>query len=103
MSRKINIHLAVVLVLSTVIFSPQSLHAQTPEKVALCIACHGTDGYSSIPGYPHLAGQWAVYTAKALRDYRDKKRPNVIMQGIAQQLSDDDIEQLADYYEFIND
>ena len=95
--------LATLLLTTGLLYAPIVVANTVPTKVALCIACHGTDGYSTIPGYPHLAGQWAVYTAKALRDYRNKKRPNVVMQGIAATLTDEDIEQLAAYYETIED
>ena len=47
------------------------------------------------PDYPKLAGQYPDYLAKALRDYKSGQRKNPIMAGMAQGLTDKDIENLA--------
>jgi cytochrome c553 len=66
---------------------------------AQCAACHGSDGKTPIdPAYPKLAGQYADYLAKSLRDYQDGGRKNAIMAGIAKPLSKQDIANLAAYY-----
>ena len=67
-------------------------------KSVTCQACHGVDGKSIAPEYPNLAGQYASYMEKALRDYRDGRRTNVIMAPMAAGLSDQDIEDLAAWY-----
>ena len=43
------------------------------------------------PTYPKLAGQYADYLEKALRDYQTGARKNAIMAGIAKPLSRADI------------
>ena len=48
--------------------------------------------------YPNIAGQHADYIAQALNDYRLGKRKNPIMQPFAQQLTQDDIQALAEYF-----
>jgi len=63
-----------------------------------CQACHGVDGKAITPEYPNLGGQYASYLVKALRDYRDGRRTNVIMAPMAANLTDQDIEDLAAYY-----
>ena len=69
------------------------------QKAAACAACHGTDGDKTLDGtYPRLAGQYPDYLAKALRDYRDGKRQNAVMQGQAAALKDQDIEDIAAYF-----
>ena len=75
-----------------------SLNAAGREKLQLCEACHGADGVGLEPDYPRLAGQHASYLRRALQDYRDGKRQNVIMAGFAGTLSDRDIEDLASWY-----
>lgn len=70
----------------------------TPEKVMICAACHGADGKSLQPAYPHLAGQYSNYLERALREYRDGTRKNAIMGAQAKGLSDQDIRQLAEYF-----
>ena len=64
----------------------------------VCQACHGTDGNSTDPQYPRLAGQHADYLAKALEDYKSGARKNPIMLGFATTLSDQEREDLAAYY-----
>jgi cytochrome c553 len=39
------------------------------EKSQLCQGCHGEDGNSTDPIIPKLAGQYANYIAKQLRNY----------------------------------
>jgi cytochrome c553 len=50
------------------------------------------------PQYPSLAGQYADYLERALKDYRDGGRKNPIMGGFVADLSDADIKALATYY-----
>lgn len=68
------------------------------EKSTPCQACHGLDGRGIDPSYPHLAGQYASYLEKALRDYRDGTRQSPLMSGFAANLSDADIADLAAWY-----
>ncbi len=68
-------------------------------KAAPCQACHGPTGNESVdPTYPRLAGQYADYLAKSLRDYKTGARKNAIMAGFATTLSDQDIEDLAAHF-----
>jgi cytochrome c553 len=63
-----------------------------------CASCHGKDFVTPIdPTYPKLAGQYADYLEKALRDYKSGRRKNAIMAGQAKPLSNDDIGNLAAY------
>ena len=65
----------------------------------VCAACHGIDGATpTTPDYPKLAGQYPDYLAKALRDYKSGARKNAIMAGMAQGLTDKDIENVSQYY-----
>ena len=47
---------------------------------------------------PHLAGQPEVYLVEQLRNYRSGKRHHEVMSVIAKPLSDQDIEDLAQWY-----
>ncbi|HTQ00620.1 MAG TPA: cytochrome c [Casimicrobiaceae bacterium] len=65
----------------------------------VCAACHGIDGGTpTTPDYPKLAGQYPDYLAKALRDYKSGRRKNPIMAGMAQGLTDKDIENVSEYF-----
>ena len=70
-------------------------------KAMVCAACHGQDGNAMIPTYPNLAGQNAAYLEMALKGYRSQERTGLqatIMYGMAANLSDQDIADLAAYY-----
>ena len=67
-------------------------------KSTACAACHGTDGVSTVPTFPKLAGQHPDYLYQALKDYKAGKRKNPIMAGMAANLSDADMADLAAYF-----
>jgi cytochrome c553 len=69
-----------------------------PENSKVCEACHGVTGKSVDPTYPNLAGQHASYLAQALGDYRSSARTNPIMAGMATNLSNQDIADLAAWF-----
>ena len=69
------------------------------EKVAgRCQACHGSDGNSPSPLFPHLAGQYEDYLLKTLEDYRSGAREDPVMQGFAWQLSEEEMADVAAFY-----
>lgn len=69
-----------------------------PDQLGLCVACHGEDGISRIPGTPHLGGQDRLYLERALAAYRNGERRHVPMTSLANSLQPDDIEALAAWY-----
>jgi cytochrome c553 len=73
--------------------------ASGAAKAALCAACHGPNGNSVNPEWPRLAGQSAVYIAEQLKLFRSGVRDNPVMKPLAATLSDQDISDLAVYYE----
>jgi len=68
-------------------------------KTGMCMACHGVTGISSVPMYPNLAGQKAMYLVKQLKDFKSGKRQDPTMKGMVMALSDDDIANVSAYYE----
>ena len=67
-------------------------------KAAACEACHGADGNGIAPNYPALAGQYQDYLEQALHGYKDGKRTNAIMNGMAAPLNDQDIKDVTAYF-----
>ena len=67
-------------------------------KAAVCAACHGPVGVSVNPAWPSLAGQQPVYLANQIRLFRDGVRVEPTMQPFVQNLSDQDIDDIAAYY-----
>ncbi len=72
-------------------------------KVATCIGCHGIKGYqASFPEVykvPMISGQGAKYISSALTAYQKGERRHPTMRGIATALSEQDIADVAAYYE----
>lgn len=73
------------------------------KKNAMCIGCHGIKGYqASFPEVykvPMISGQGAKYIVAALNAYKKGDRKHPTMRGIADSLSDQDMADLAAYYE----
>jgi cytochrome c553 len=85
-------------------FSAQAQDAQAGEKkAAMCIGCHGIVGYQAsfpeIYKVPMIAGQGSKYIVSALTAYRKGDRKHPTMRSIAASLSDQDMADLAAYYE----
>ncbi len=68
------------------------------KKAATCEGCHGKGGVSKSGQFPDLAGQYEDYLIHALEQYRSGDRKNAIMNGMAGNLSDTDIADLAAYF-----
>jgi cytochrome c553 len=72
-------------------------------KVAMCIGCHGIKGYQAsfpeIHKVPMISGQSAKYIAAALNAYKTGERKHPTMRGIAQSLTEQDVNDIAAYYE----
>lgn len=77
--------------------------ASINAKTAMCIGCHGIKGYqASFPEVykvPMISGQSAKYIAAALTAYKNGDRKHPTMRGIAASLSEQDINEIAAYYE----
>jgi cytochrome c553 len=74
-----------------------------PPQVAPCTACHGENGLGveapMTPKPPVLAGQHVDYLEQALTTYRNGRRKNVVMGGMAQLLkSEEDVKIVAAYF-----
>jgi len=64
-----------------------------------CLDCHGHDGNQPLdPSYPRIGGQYRDYLAHALTQYRSGARDHVLMSQQAQDLSDQQISDLAVYF-----
>ena len=69
------------------------------EKSVSCAACHGVEGISPNPIWPNLAGQHAAYLALQLKAFKDGSRKNATMNAMAQALSEEDMQNIAAYFE----
>ena len=69
------------------------------KKSSACVVCHDREGMGTMPNFPNLGGQKALYLAEQLRAYRKGARKNENMDIVVKSLSDQDIDDLAAYYE----
>lgn len=67
-------------------------------KVALCSACHGTAGQSTVGENPKLAGQNARYLVKQMQDIKSGARTVALMTGMLNGSSDQDIADMAAFF-----
>ncbi|BAN45808.1 cytochrome c [Metapseudomonas resinovorans] len=67
-------------------------------KAAVCGACHGPDGNSAAPNFPKLAGQGERYLLKQLKDIKAGNRTVLEMTGLLNNLSDQDLADIAAYF-----
>jgi cytochrome c553 len=96
--------LTLMLALASAIPAAMAQDAKAGEKkAAMCIGCHGIAGYQAsfpeVHKVPMIAGQGAKYIASALAAYKKGDRKHPTMRGIAGSLSDQDIADLAAFYE----
>jgi len=69
--------------------------AKGEASFAVCAACHAADGNSVIPAQPKLAQQHPAYLVKQLQEFKAGKRANPIMTGMANTLTDADMQNIA--------
>jgi cytochrome c553 len=73
--------------------------AKGKDKAAICGTCHGPDGNTPIMRkYPRLAASRTTIWKRRLRDYKSGKRKNPLMGPQAQNLSKQDMKDLAAYF-----
>ena len=104
----------IIFLISTLSLSLLSLSAQA-QKVDItkgqniagqvCAACHGADGNSTAAANPKLAAQHADYLYKQLANFKTKagakepERPNAVMTGFANALSEQDMRDVAAFFQ----
>lgn len=68
------------------------------EMAVQCAVCHGEAGVSVAADIPNLAAQKAEYLVAQLEAFREGERTNPLMNAIAAQLDDAQIENLAAHF-----
>jgi cytochrome c553 len=82
--------------------APVASDSPLGRTVQTCGTCHGANGRSVSPTFPNLAAQTAPYIEAQLKAFRDQTRADpdaqAYMWGMAAQLSDAQIGELAEYF-----
>lgn len=87
----------VMLMLALASASAQDIDAGR-TKAQACAACHGADGNSAAGNYPNLAGQTWRYLYVQLKDFKEGRRKDPVMSGMAAPLSREDMIDIANFY-----
>ncbi|MDE2594072.1 MAG: cytochrome c4 [Burkholderiales bacterium] len=74
------------------------LAAGEAKATTVCSACHAADGSRGAPTYPILQGQHPEYLVKQLTEFKDGKRKNPVMGGMASTLTPEDMQNVAAFY-----
>jgi cytochrome c553 len=102
MKKLLQISLALATAFGAFTAEAQDVNAGQ-KKIAMCIGCHGIPGYQAsfpeVHKVPMIAGQNAKYLVSALQAYAKGDRKHPTMRGIATSLSEQDMNDIAAYYE----
>lgn len=90
--------ISVFILLQTSLVHAAGDAAAGEAKSAVCAACHGANGISSIPINPNIAGQVPGYIAAQLKAFKSGERVNAVMAGQSAILNDEDMADLDAYY-----
>ena len=99
--------LVIASILAAALLAPAAAFAEGDAQrgkllAYTCLGCHGIEGYrNAYPSYrvPKLGGQKAGYLELALKAYRNGTRPHPTMQAQGSVLTDQEIADLAAYFQ----
>ncbi len=74
------------------------LAAGEAKVTAVCSACHTADGSRGASANPILQGQHPEYLVKQLTEFKEGKRKNAVMSGMASMLSPEDMKNVAAFF-----
>ena len=89
-----------IITVPVLVFANEESIKSGEQKAMICTACHGVEK-SVNPEWPNLSQQSKKYLVDQLHAFRDGIRKNALMSSQAMGLSDQDIQDLAAYYNSI--
>jgi cytochrome c553 len=96
---RLNLRAAACAVFCAAAFAAQAQNLEAGRKKAeACVACHGPSGNSAEPLFPMLAGQTARYTYLQLKDFKEGRRTEPLMEPFIAALSREDMFDLAAFF-----
>jgi sulfide dehydrogenase cytochrome subunit len=63
-----------------------------------CAGCHGTDGASTGPATPSLAGMSEIYMVESMEGFKSGERPSTVMGRIAKGYSEEEYKLMGSYF-----
>lgn len=82
-------------------FAAGDIEAGRKIMMGKCQVCHGRNGLATLPDAPNIAAQKADYLIRVLTAFKTGERQHPMMTVVAQELSDQDIADVAAYYSAI--
>ncbi len=76
----------------------EAINASGENIRAHCMSCHGVAGTSVNQQWPNIAGQPPAYLLKQLRAFKDGSRSAPLMNIIANEYTDQQLRDVAEYY-----
>jgi cytochrome c553 len=91
-----NFVLTFILYIPLIVFAKEN---SPPPVNKICVSCHGTQGRTSNPQWPNIAGQHPKYFIKQLKDMQNPTLRDVpVMSALVKTLSSQEMDDLAAYY-----
>ena len=79
--------------------APRVVQDTIEQRMQACTPCHGKEGRASPAGYlPRIAGKPSAYLFNQLVNFRDGRRYNGAMSYLVEQLSDEYLREIAQYF-----
>ncbi|MFT3805225.1 MAG: cytochrome c4 [Burkholderiaceae bacterium] len=69
------------------------------QRMQACVVCHGKEGRATNAGYfPRIAGKPAGYLFNQLKNFRDERRHNLVMNHLMRHMTDAYLHEIAEYF-----
>jgi len=95
----VNKKFAVLLGCGMLLGTAQLSAAPTATMLAdTCAGCHGTDGASTGPATPSIAGNSEIYTVDTMMAFKSGERPSTVMGRIAKGYSEEEFKLMGGYF-----
>ena len=95
----VNKTFAVLLGCGMLLGTAQLSAAPTATMLAnTCAGCHGTDGASTGPATPSIAGNSEIYTVDTMIAFKSGERPSTVMGRIAKGYSEEEFKLMGGYF-----
>ena len=95
----VNKTFAVLLGCGMLLGTAQLSAAPTATMLAdTCAGCHGTDGASTGPATPSIAGNSVTYTVDTMMAFKSGERPSTVMGRIAKGYSEEEFKLMASVF-----
>jgi cytochrome c553 len=78
--------------------SSESATRVTAAEIQFCESCHYVNGTSKSPELPKIAGQYDVYLAQAVENFKQGRRDSETMRRIASLHTEEQLRKLAPYF-----